>query len=140
MLYSSGILNFAIILLSSSSWTTSASKDQPKNVLFLPVDDFRPEIFAGYGQSHMITPNLDKLVKESLVFQRAYCQQAVCIPSRNSFMTRPELIIHLNLPIIQIFYSQICSLLFNNMSLLFKKKKQKKRTSDNMKDKKVKIA
>ena len=34
---------------------------------------------------------------------------------------RPELIIHLNLPIIQIFYSQICSLLFNNMSLLFKK-------------------
>ena len=33
---------------------------------------------------------------------------------------RPELIIHLNLPIIQIFYSQICSLLFNNMSLLFK--------------------
>ena len=35
--------------------------------------------------------------------------------------TRPELIIHLNLPIIQIFYSQICSLLFTNMSLLFKK-------------------
>ena len=49
---------------------------------------------------------------------------------------RPELIIHLNLPIIQIFYSQIGSLLFNNMSLLFKKNKQKKRTSDNMKDKK----
>ena len=35
-------------------------------------------------------------------------------------LIRPELIIHLNLPIIQIFYSQICSLLFNNMSLLFK--------------------
>ena len=51
-------------------------------------------------------------------------------------MDRPELIIHLNLPIIQIFYSQICPLLFNNMSLLFKKQQQKKRTSDNMKDKK----
>ena len=53
-------------------------------------------------------------------------------------LIRPELIIHLNLPIIQIFYSQICSLLFNNMSLLLKKKKKqkKKRTSDNMKDKK----
>ena len=37
---------------------------------------------------------------------------------------RPELIIHLNLPIIQVFYSQISSLLFKNMSLLFKLKQQ----------------
>lgn len=93
MLYSTGA--FTIVLLYSLSWTTSiasSSQDKPKNVLFMPVDDFRPEIFAGYSQSHMITPNLDKLVKESLVFQRAYCQQAVCIPSRNSFMTgrRPD--------------------------------------------------
>ena len=90
MLYSSGV--FAIVLLCSLTWTTTASQDKYKNVLFMPVDDFRPEIFAGYSQSHMITPNLDRLVKESLVFQRAYCQQAVCIPSRNSFMTgrRPD--------------------------------------------------
>ena len=40
-------------------------------------------------------------------------------------MSRPELIIiHLNLPIIQVFYSQISSLLFKNMSLLFKIKQQ----------------
>lgn len=72
--------------------TVNAFADQKKNVLFLPVDDFRPEIFAGYNQSHMITPNLNKLTDQSLVFQRAYCQQAVCIPSRNSFMTgrRPD--------------------------------------------------
>ena len=82
----------AVLLASLSRTIINASKDQPKNVLFLPVDDFRPEIFAGYSQSHMITPNLDKLVKQSLVFQGAYCQQAVCIPSRNSFMTgkRPD--------------------------------------------------
>ena len=91
MLHSSGV--FTTVLLYSLTWTATASQDdKPKNVLFMPVDDFRPEIFAGYSQSHMITPNIDKLVKESLVFQRAYCQQAVCIPSRNSFMTgrRPD--------------------------------------------------
>ena len=77
-----------LVSLSCSSWAS----DQPKNVLFMPVDDLRPEIFAGFNQKHMKTPNLDKLIKESLVFQRAYCQHALCIPSRNSFMTgrRPD--------------------------------------------------
>ena len=84
------LLLTALFQLSTAS--TGAATDHPKNVLFLPVDDFRPEIFSGYNQSHMITPNLNKLVNQSLVFQRAYCQQAVCIPSRNSFMTgkRPD--------------------------------------------------
>ena len=83
---------FLLSLTAALSSSMTAAWDKPKNVLFIISDDFRPEIQAGYGQSHMITPNLDKLVKESLVFQRAYCQHAVCIPSRNSFMTgrRPD--------------------------------------------------
>ena len=62
-----------------------------KNVLFIVVDDLRPDLSA-YGQEYVHTPNIDKLAKESLVFERAYCQQAVCGPSRNSFMTgrRPD--------------------------------------------------
>ena len=82
-----------VLLLAIASLScASLAQDQPKNVLFMPVDDLRPEIFAGYNQKYMKTPNLDKLVKESLVFQRAYCQHALCIPSRNSFMTgrRPD--------------------------------------------------
>ena len=56
------------------------------------LHDLRPELFEAYNQKYMHTPNLDKLAKESLVFQRAYCQHALCIPSRNSFMTgrRPD--------------------------------------------------
>ena len=83
---------FLLILIAALSSSLTAAQEKPKNVLFIISDDLRPEIQAGYGQSHMITPNLDKLVKESLVFQRAYCQHAVCIPSRNSFMTgrRPD--------------------------------------------------
>ena len=57
------------------------------NVLHLIVDDLRPEFMAAYGQKQMVTPNLDKLAASSLVFDRAYCQQAVCGPSRASFMT-----------------------------------------------------
>ena len=40
----------------------------------------------------MITPNLDHLAATGLTFAKAYCQQAVCGPSRASFMTgrRPD--------------------------------------------------
>ena len=70
----------------------SQQRDSPKNVLLIPVDDLRPELFGAYEQKYMYTPHLDKLAKESFVFQRAYCQHAVCIPSRNSFLTgkRPD--------------------------------------------------
>eukprot|EP01047_Picozoa_sp_COSAG01_P073755 COSAG01_NODE_12116_length_1798_cov_3.290171_3_plen_184_part_01 len=48
-----------------------------KNVLFLISDDLRPEMFEAYGQQQMITPHFDRLAKESLVLNRAYCQQAI---------------------------------------------------------------
>lgn len=63
------------------------------NVLFIAVDDLRPEIGA-YGSDIAITPNMDKLASEGLLFENAYCQQAICSPSRASLMTgaRPETI------------------------------------------------
>jgi iduronate 2-sulfatase len=57
------------------------------NVLYLIADDLRPQLAAAYGQKAMLTPNIDKLAASGSVFQRAYCSQAVCGPSRNSFMT-----------------------------------------------------
>jgi iduronate 2-sulfatase len=60
------------------------------NVLFLMADDLRPEL-ATYG-SVAQTPHLDRLMQRSVQFQRAYCQQAVCNPSRSSLLTgrRPD--------------------------------------------------
>ncbi len=57
-----------------------------KNVLFLISDDLRPEMLEAYGQKQMITPHFDALAKESLVLNRAFCQQAICGPTRNSFL------------------------------------------------------
>lgn len=62
-----------------------------RNVLMLIVDDLRPQLGV-YGQHGMITPNMDRLGANGVVFNRAYCQIAICGPSRNSFLTgrRPQ--------------------------------------------------
>jgi iduronate 2-sulfatase len=53
------------------------------NILLIGIDDLRPELGC-YGASHMVTPNLDELATESIRFERAYTQQAVCLPARIS--------------------------------------------------------
>ena len=55
------------------------------NVLFIAVDDLRPQLGC-YG-SRAITPNIDRLARTGLQFDRAYCNQAVCGASRISLMT-----------------------------------------------------
>jgi iduronate 2-sulfatase len=70
-----------------------ASAQAPKrpNILFLAVDDLRPELGC-YGFSGVKSPNIDRLAKQGVLFTRAYCQQAVCSPSRTSVLTgaRPD--------------------------------------------------
>jgi iduronate 2-sulfatase len=65
-----------------------------KNVLLIIVDDLRPEV-GQMGEKNMITPNIDALAKSGLVFNRAFCQQAICGPTRNS-ETRTALPTHLH--------------------------------------------
>jgi iduronate 2-sulfatase len=67
------------ILFGISLWGKSP------NVLFIAVDDLRPEIGC-YG-SRAVTPNLDRFAESALQFNRAYCNQAVCGASRVSLMT-----------------------------------------------------
>ncbi len=66
------------------------SKKRP-NILFLVIDDLKP-VLGAYGDHNVKTPGLDKLAGEGVLFENAYCQQAVCAPSRISFFTgeRPD--------------------------------------------------
>src|ERR1043165_6908801 len=71
--------------------TAIAHAAQRTNILFIAVDDLRPE-FGAYGASYVKSPNLDRIAKAGITFNRAYCQQAVCSPSRSSLLTgtRPD--------------------------------------------------
>lgn len=61
------------------------------NVLLICVDDLKP-VAGCYGDSVAHTPNIDKLAQRGVLFEAAYCNQAVCSPSRNALMTglRPQ--------------------------------------------------
>jgi iduronate 2-sulfatase len=68
------------------------SRKPRTNVLFIMADDYRAE--AGMGGLRAHTPNLVRLNTRATRFYAAYCQQAVCNPSRSSLLTglRPDTI------------------------------------------------
>lgn len=70
-----------------------AAEPERPNILFIASDDMRPELGC-YGATQIHSPNLDRLAARGTTFLRAYCQQAVCSPSRSSLMTglRPDTI------------------------------------------------
>ncbi|MEN3940368.1 sulfatase [Prosthecobacter sp. SYSU 5D2] len=80
------LIFFSLFLLAAA--TVSAAKP---NVIMICVDDLKPTI-SSYGDTVAITPNIDRLAKRGVLFEKAYCNQAVCSPSRNALMTglRPQ--------------------------------------------------
>lgn len=80
-----------IVLLFSLFVMTNIQAQKKPNILFIAIDDLRPELGC-YGSEITISPNLDKLANQGLLFNNAYCQQAICGPSRASLLTgtRPE--------------------------------------------------
>src|SRR5688500_4707218 len=83
----------------AATQAAGAPKGRRPNVLFIAVDDLRPELGA-FGHSRVKSPHIDRLAARGTAFQRAYAQQAVCNPSRASLMTgrRPETLDVLDLP------------------------------------------
>ena len=81
-----------LVLLQLAAFATASAgagaAGKQYNVLYFVADDLRPEMAAAaYGQKQALTPNIDKMAAGGLTFAHSYCQQAVCGPSRNSFMT-----------------------------------------------------
>ncbi|MEM7366956.1 MAG: sulfatase [Bacteroidota bacterium] len=72
-------------MFSSCSEESGQQPDKP-NVLFISVDDLRPELQC-YGSGQIHSPNIDKLAASGLTFRRAYCNVPVCGASRASLLT-----------------------------------------------------
>ena len=88
-----GIISFSplqdIFGMNASEFSSIAARR--KNVLFIAVDDLRPELGC-YGHPMVKSPNIDALAKNGILFERTYCQQAICGPTRASLLTgkRPD--------------------------------------------------
>ena len=78
------------VIVAAALCGPSPAADRP-NVLFVTIDDLRPELGC-YGNTDIRTPHFDRFAEQAAVFLRAYCQAAVCAPSRASVMTglRPD--------------------------------------------------
>jgi iduronate 2-sulfatase len=75
----------AILAVTLGLTTCLATAQARPNVLLLCVDDLKPTIGC-YGDTLAKTPNLDRLAARGMRFDLAYCNQAVCAPSRNNLM------------------------------------------------------
>ena len=76
----------SITLLSLILFSCSRKSPQP-NLVFILTDEQRYDTSVHYGNDKIITPNLNQLGYESVVFERAYVTQPVCSPNRSAIMT-----------------------------------------------------
>ena len=74
-----------VALVSLCLFALRAFAAEKPNVLLICVDDLKPALGC-YGDKLAKTPNLDRLAARGMRFDLAYCNQAVCAPSRNGLM------------------------------------------------------
>ena len=63
------------------------SQQKPQNLIFIFSDQHNREKIGCYGDPYAITPNLDRLASAGTLFENAYCNSPVCVPSRSSMIT-----------------------------------------------------
>ena len=83
------IMGLLTLIMSISFNSVSAIHHPPQklpNVLFIAIEDFNPDHLGCYG-GQALTPNIDRLAAEGMLFRNAYVDVAVCNPSRTALLT-----------------------------------------------------
>ena len=85
MKHSNPLVRSVLVLLSALTVVAPGLAAERPNVLLILVDDLKPALGC-YGDSIAKTPNIDALAGQGMRFDLAYCNQAVCAPSRFTLM------------------------------------------------------
>ena len=80
-----GRMRLTVLVTAAFLHVGLAGAAERPNVLMILVDDLKPS-FGAYGDTWVHSPNLDHLAATGMRFDRAYCNQAVCAPSRNNLL------------------------------------------------------
>ncbi len=75
-----------LLVLCTYAFPANAAEARP-NIIFLLTDDQRDNSFGGMGHPFVKTPNVDRLLRQSVRFRNAYIAEPVCSPSRVSYLT-----------------------------------------------------
>ena len=78
---------FVILLVLSASGSRALSAEARPNVLFLMTDQQSHRMMSCAGNKWLSTPNMDSLASRGYRFDKSYCVNPVCMPSRFSLLT-----------------------------------------------------
>lgn len=84
------VLLLGFFLISCTQVTAKQKAKERPNILYIMSDDHTSQAVGVYGGRLARlnpTPNLDKLAKDGMVFENAFCTNSICTPSRASIMT-----------------------------------------------------
>ena len=79
------LLIFSGLFISSCSTTTT--RPERPNIIFVFTDDHGSHSVSAYGSRILETPNMDRLASEGILFQNAFVTNSICAPSRGVLLT-----------------------------------------------------
>ncbi len=81
------VLLGACVVAFNFSGAATAATAAPPNVIFIVTDDQGPWALASESTSQALTPRLDRLAREGVVFRQAFCASAICSAARAALIT-----------------------------------------------------
>ena len=80
-------LLIAISFICSKSYSQSDEEElPPPNILWISWEDVS-QTFGCYGDTYAVTPNIDELAEDGIVYQNAYANSPICAPARSTLIT-----------------------------------------------------